>query len=248
MNQLEASGLVKVYDKVPVVDHINLKITSGQIIGLLGRNGAGKTTTFLMLSGIIKPDAGQVMLDGEDIEALPSYHRAEKGLIYMPQQHSVFLKASVFQNLFLILELRYPESTAREKVDKLMDDFGLAYVKNSPAYQLSGGEKRRLEIARAMIMAPKFILLDEPFTGIDPITVIEIRKLIIKLRDSGIGIIITDHNVKDTFDITDNVYIIHNGKILSYGAPVDVVREQKTRELFLGYEFEWSHGDSLDHH
>jgi lipopolysaccharide export system ATP-binding protein len=165
----------------------------------------------------------------------------------MPQQHSVFLKATVFQNLFLILELKYPETEAREKADQLLEDFGLVYVKDSPAYQLSGGEKRRLEIARAMIMAPKFMLLDEPFTGIDPITVIEIRKLILKLRDTGIGIIITDHNVKDTFDITHTVYIIHKGKILSHGAPVDVVREEKTRELFLGYEFEWSHGDSLDH-
>lgn len=248
MNQLEASGLMKVYDKVPVVNHIDLTISSGEIIGLLGRNGAGKTTTFLMLSGIIKPDAGRVMLDGENLEGLPSYQRAEKGLIYMPQQHSVFLKATVFQNLYLILELKYPEQTAREKANQLLVDFGLIYVKDSPAYQLSGGEKRRLEIARAMIMAPKFMLLDEPFTGIDPITVIDIRKLILKLRDSGIGIIITDHNVKDTFDITDTVYIIHKGKILNHGAPAEVVKEQKTRELFLGYEFEWSHGDSLDHH
>jgi len=248
MSQLEACGLVKIYDKVPVVNQIDLKIKSGQRIGLLGRNGAGKTTTFLMLSGIIKPDAGKVMLDDENLNGLPSYQRAENGLIYMPQQHSVFLKATVFQNLFLILELKHQESTAREKAGQLLADFGLTYVKDSPAYQLSGGEKRRLEIARAMIMAPKFMLLDEPFTGIDPITVIEIRKLVIKLKKSGIGIIITDHNVKDTFDITDTVYIVHKGKILSHGAPAEVVKEEKTKELFLGYEFEWSHGDSPDLH
>lgn len=240
MNTLKTEKLTKIYNKVPVVNKINLIIESGEVVGLLGRNGAGKTTTFLMLSGIVAPDSGNVFLDDENINNVPSYIRAEKGLIYMPQQHSVFMKATVFQNLFLVFELYQDESSAKKKAEELLEDFGLTYVKDSFAYQLSGGEKRRLEIARAMIMKPKFIFLDEPFTGIDPITVIEIQKIILKLRERNIGVIITDHNVKDTFDITDRVYVIHKGEILSSGNPHEIVREERTRELFLGYDFEWS--------
>jgi lipopolysaccharide export system ATP-binding protein len=151
----------------------------------------------------------------------------------------VFLKTSVFENLFQILELYHNEASARERTEALLEDFGLSYVRDSKAYQLSGGEKRRLEIARSMIMQPKFLFLDEPFTGIDPITIIEIQKLILKLKDRGIGIIITDHNVKDTFNITEKVYIIHRGEILSEGIPAEVVQEEKTRQLFLGTDFEW---------
>lgn len=244
MAKLSAVELTKIYNKIPVVNKINLNIKSGEIIGLLGRNGAGKTTTFLMLSGIIKPNSGDILFDNQCINKYPSYKRADEGLIYMPQQHSVFLKTSVFQNLFIILELNNDDIIAREKTMELLEDFGLSYVKNSMAYQLSGGEKRRLEIARAMIMKPKFMLLDEPFTGIDPITVLGIRKLILKLKEKGIGVIITDHNVKDTFDITDRVYIIHEGEILSSGNPIDVVKEKKTKELFLGDDFEWNKSDS----
>ncbi|MCK4943547.1 MAG: LPS export ABC transporter ATP-binding protein, partial [Candidatus Aminicenantes bacterium] len=211
-----------------------------EIIGLLGRNGAGKTTTFLMLSGIVKPNSGSVFLNNENINRFPSYIRAEKGLIYLPQQHSVFLKTTVFQNLYQILELYNNEENARQKAIELLKDFGLIYVKNSKAHQLSGGEKRRLEIARAMIMKPKFLFLDEPFTGIDPITILEIQKTIVKLKKRNIGIIITDHNVKDTFNITERVYIIHKGKILSKGSPSDVAKEEKTRNLFLGDDFEWN--------
>lgn len=236
---LRTHGLTKIFDKVPVVNHIALSVESGEVIGLLGRNGAGKTTTFLMLSGIIKPDGGQVFLNEENIDGLPSHQRAEKGLIYLPQQHSVFLKASVYQNLFMILQLYHKEADADQKAMELLEDFGLTAIKQSKAYQLSGGEKRRLEIARAMIMQPKFLFLDEPFTGIDPITIIEIQKIILKLKSRGIGIIITDHNVKDTFDITDRVYIIQKGKILSSGHPSQIVKEQRTRELFLGDDFEW---------
>ncbi len=239
MDTLKTDELTKIYNKVAVVNRMNLAIESGEVIGLLGPNGAGKTTTFLMLSGIIKPDSGKVLLNGEDIEALTSYFRARKGLVYLPQQHSVFLKATVFQNLFLVLELYHEEALAKEKAMELMEDFGLTYVKNSVAYQLSGGEKRRLEIARAMIMQPKFLFLDEPFTGIDPITILEIQKIILKLKERGIGIIVTDHNVRDTFDITDKVYIIHKGEVLSSGHPSQVVKEQRTRELFLGHDFEW---------
>jgi lipopolysaccharide export system ATP-binding protein len=238
-NTLVTIGLTKIYNKIAVVDAISLSIKSGDVIGLLGRNGAGKTTTFLMLSGIIKPDAGRVLLNGEDMNDLPSHLRSEKGLIYLPQQHSVFLKTSVFKNLFLILELYHDTVTAKIKAMELLDDFGLLGVKDSIAYQLSGGEKRRLEIARAMIKQPKFLFLDEPFTGIDPITILGIQKIILKLKERNIGIIITDHNVKDTFDITDKVYIIQKGKLLSSGHPAEVVKEERTRELFLGDDFKW---------
>lgn len=237
---LRTEKLMKIYDKVRVVNNIDLLAKSGEIIGLLGRNGAGKTTTFLMVSGIVKPDGGHVFLNDELIDHLPSYLRAEKGLVYLPQQHSVFLKATVYQNLFMGLELHYDKKVSEQKTMELLGDFGLLTVRDSFAYQLSGGEKRRLEIARAMIMKPCFLFLDEPFTGIDPITVIEIQKIILKLkRDHNIGIIITDHNVKDTFDITDRVYIIQKGEILSSGHPSEVVKEEKTRQLFLGDDFEW---------
>lgn len=239
MANLRTESLTKIYNKIPVVDHIDLNINSGEIIGLLGRNGAGKTTTFLMLSGIIKPNSGDVFLENKNIKNIPSYERAELGLIYLPQQHSVFMKATVYGNLFQILELKYDEKTAREKTEQLLNDFGLEYVRDSYAYQLSGGEKRRLEIARAIIMKPKFLFLDEPFTGIDPITILDIQKIVLKLKARGIGIIITDHNVKDTFDITDKVYIIHKGKILNYGVPAEIANEEKTKKLFLGDDFEW---------
>jgi len=238
-NILRTEHLTKIYNKIAVVDDMSLEIESGEVIGLLGRNGAGKTTTFLMMSGIVKPDNGNVLLNGENMNALPSHLRAGKGLVYLPQQHSVFLKATVFQNLFLVLELYNEKEIAKNKTMELLEDFGLLTVKDSVAYQLSGGEKRRLEIARAMIMHPKFLFLDEPFTGIDPITILDIQKIVLKLKERGIGIIITDHNVKDTFDITDRVYIIQKGRLLSSGHPAKVVKEELTRELFLGSDFEW---------
>lgn len=245
MDILKTEKLKKIYNKIPVVNNIDITIKSGEIIGLLGRNGAGKTTTFLMLSGIIKPNSGSVFLNEENIDTFPSYKRAEKGLIYLPQQHSVFLKTTVYQNLFQILELHNTEKIAHQKTGELLNDFGLMYIKNSKAHQLSGGEKRRLEIARAMIMKPKFLFLDEPFTGIDPITILEIQKTIVKLKKRNIGIIITDHNVKDTFNITEKVYIIHKGKILSKGSPSVVAGEEKTRNLFLGNDFEWNQADDI---
>lgn len=246
MNKLEATNLTKIYDRVPVVNQLSLSINGGEILGLLGPNGAGKTTTFLMLSGIVKPDAGHVRLNGEEMGPLPSHIRAEKGLIYLPQQHSVFLKATVFQNLFQILELYHEPRVAEKTALELLEEFGLTYIQESRAYQLSGGEKRRLEIARSMIMNPSFLFLDEPFTGIDPITILDIQKTILKLKNRGIGIIITDHNVKDTFNITDRVFVIHKGEVLSSGRPSEVVREPRTRELFLGNEFEWGAGESDD--
>lgn len=240
MDRLLTLDLTKIYNRVPVVDAINLEFMSGKITALLGRNGAGKTTTFLMMAGIVKPDSGSVELNGENVNGIPSYERSLKGLIYLPQQHSVFMKTTVFNNLFMVLEMHSPADEARQKTMDLLADFGLLTVKDSPAHQLSGGEKRRLEIARSMIMAPRFLFMDEPFTGIDPITIMDIQTIIMKLKTRGIGIIITDHNVKDTFYITDLAYIIHKGQILSSGTPAQIVQEEKTRQLFLGKDFEWN--------
>jgi lipopolysaccharide export system ATP-binding protein len=240
MDRLQTRDLTKIYNRVKVVDGINLEFNAGEISALLGRNGAGKTTTFLMMAGIVKPDDGRVVLNGEDVNDIPSYERSQKGLIYLPQQHSVFLKATVFRNLYMILEMYFSAAEARQKTLELLADFGLLTVQASAAHQLSGGEKRRLEIARSMIMAPRFLFLDEPFTGIDPITILELQKIILKLKNRGIGVIITDHNVKDTFFITDKAYIIHKGTILSQGTPAQVVKEEKTRQVFLGKDFEWN--------
>ena len=240
MDRLLTRDLTKIYNRVAVVDAINLEFRSGEITALLGRNGAGKTTTFLMMAGIVKPDRGSVELNGENVNGIPSYERSQKGLIYLPQQHSVFMKATVFDNLFMVLEMVNPAGEARQKAMELLGDFNLLAVKDSLAHQLSGGEKRRLEIARSMIMAPRFLFMDEPFTGIDPITIMDIQTIILKLKARGIGIIITDHNVKDTFYITDLAYIIHKGHILSSGTPAQVVQEEKTRRVFLGKDFEWN--------
>lgn len=239
MDRLLTKDLTKIYHRVKVVDGIDLEFNAGEISALLGRNGAGKTTTFLMMAGIVRPDGGRVILNGEDVNDIPSYERSQKGLIYLPQQHSVFMKTTVFRNLYMIQEMYFSAAEARNKTLELLADFGLLAVQDSPAHQLSGGEKRRLEIARSMIMAPRFLFLDEPFTGIDPITILELQKIILKLKNRGIGIIITDHNVKDTFFITDVAYIIHKGSILSRGTPAQVVKEKKTRQVFLGKDFEW---------
>ncbi|MCU0237421.1 MAG: LPS export ABC transporter ATP-binding protein [Acidobacteria bacterium] len=240
MDRLRTRDLTKIYNHVAVVDRIRLDFVSGAVTALLGRNGAGKTTTFLMMAGIVKPDAGGVELNGASVDGIPSYERAQKGLIYLPQQHSVFMKASVFDNLNMVLQLYVPEAEARSRALELLGDFGLLEIRDSMAYQLSGGEKRRLEIARSMIMKPRFLFLDEPFTGIDPITILDIQKIILRLKARGIGIVITDHNVKDTFFITDTAYIIHKGRILSSGTPAEVVREENTRRVFLGKDFEWN--------
>lgn len=240
MDRLRTRDLTKVYDRTAVVDRISLEFAAGTVTALLGRNGAGKTTTFLMMAGIVRPDGGTVELNGEGVDGIPSFERAQKGLIYLPQQHSVFLKATVFENLLMVLQLYAPEAEARTRALELLGDFGLLPVRDSRAYQLSGGEKRRLEIARSMIMKPRFLFLDEPFTGIDPITILDIQKIVLKLKERGIGIVITDHNVRDTFYITDTAYIIHKGRILSHGTPAEVVREENTRRVFLGQDFEWN--------
>lgn len=243
MGTLKTLDLVKIYNKRPVVNKLNIEFKKGEITGLVGRNGAGKTTTFLMVCGIIKPSSGSVIYDGAIINLLPSHERAKKGLVYLPQQHSIFMKATVFDNLYQILELKI-ESKAKAKriAEKLLDEFGLTYVTKSRGYHLSGGEKRRLEIARAMIMEPDFLFLDEPFTGIDPITVIELQNIVKGLKEKGIGVIITDHNIKDTFSITDSVYVIHQGKILGFDRPEKIVKMKHIKKLFLGKDFEWEKG------
>lgn len=237
--RLSTRQLCKRYDGRLVVDHIDMDVKSGEVVALLGRNGAGKTTTFLMLAGIVSPDSGEVEIDDFSIASWTSAERSKQGLIYLPQQHSVFMKASAFDNLFMVLQLYREENQARVDAEQLLLEFGLLDVRDSEAYQLSGGEKRRLEIARAMIMSPRFLFLDEPFTGIDPITIQEIQRTITGLKEKGIGVIITDHNVKDTFFISDRVTVIHQGKVLSSGTPAKVVAEPNTRKLFLGESFTW---------
>ncbi len=238
-SRLVTRGLCKSYDGRLVVDHVDIEVTGGEIVALLGRNGAGKTTTFLMLAGIVAPDSGSIELDGTPIGTMNSAERARSGLVYLPQQHSVFMKATAWENLYMVLQLYRDPFRAKSEAEELLDEFGLIDVRDSQAFQLSGGEKRRLEIARAMIMSPRFLFLDEPFTGIDPITIQEIQRTITRLKNKGIGIIITDHNVKDTFFITDRVTIIHQGKVLSSGTPAKVVEEPVTRRLFLGEAFSW---------
>jgi lipopolysaccharide export system ATP-binding protein len=239
MVELSTANLTKIFNHVTVVNNLNLHFASGRITALLGRNGAGKTTTFLMLSGILRPDHGDVIYAGQRINDVPSHRRADLGLIYMPQQHSIFTKTTVYDNLFLTAQLTMDNAAARQRVAGLLEEYGLGEVRASHAYQLSGGEKRRLEIARSMIKNPTFLFLDEPFTGIDPITIIEIQKIVTRLKEKGIGVIITDHNVKDTFYISDEAYIIHKGNILSHGTPDKIVAEPNTRDLFLGQDFTW---------
>ena len=236
---LQTVGLTKSYNRQTVVDEVSLDFHAGEIVGLLGPNGAGKTTTFLMIAGIVRPDTGKVLLNGEGVDDLPSHRRAEKGLLYLPQQHSIFTRATVRQNLIMVLELFHDRAESRRRADELLEEFGLTKVAGSLAMQLSGGEKRRLEIARAMIRSPRFLFLDEPFTGIDPITILDIQQVILALKQRGIGIVITDHNVQDTFFITDTVYILSQGRILSSGRPGEVVKEEQTRALFLGHDFAW---------
>jgi len=235
---LEARRLVKSYGSRVVVKGADVTVRSGEIVGLLGRNGAGKTTIFQMVVGLIRPDGGSISLDGVDISREPTHRRAEVGLTYLPQESSVFLKAAVIDNLRLALELQPGSARAWEtQARELLDEFGLLPLAAQSAHSLSGGERRRLEICRALILKPKFLLLDEPFTGIDPLTIAELQKIMTALKGRGIGILLSDHNVRDTFKIADRVDIIDEGEILIEGAPQDVGRDRKARERFLGMEF-----------
>jgi lipopolysaccharide export system ATP-binding protein len=238
MLKLQAADLRKSYRGRKVVDNVTLDIQQGEVVGLLGPNGAGKTTTFYILVGLARPDYGRVLLDAEDITDLPMYLRARSGISYLPQEPSVFRKLTVEENLLAILEtLSLTAEQRRDRVEELLSQMGLEGVRYSRAYVLSGGERRRLEIARSLVLSPSFVLLDEPFAGIDPLTVIDIQKIIADLSGAGIGVLITDHNVRDTLAVTTRAYIITEGKILASGTPPEVAANPDVRRLYLGEGF-----------
>ena len=221
-----------------MVNAVNMEIKNGQVVGLLGPNGAGKTTTFYMIVGMIKPDKGSVFLDDEDVTDYPMYLRARKGVGYLPQETSVFKKLTVKQNIMAILEMVSTSKSIREKqADMLLDELGIKHLKNQKAHFLSGGERRRLEITRALATNPSFILLDEPFAGIDPLAVIDIKNIIIHLKQRGIGILISDHNVRETLEVCDKAYILSDGKIIESGKPEQIVNSETARRIYLGDEF-----------
>src|SRR6188472_318658 len=238
MATLRTHNLTKSYGGRTVVRGVSLEVTSGEVVGLLGPNGAGKTTTFYMTVGLTAPDAGRVTLDGQDVTDDPMYVRARKGLGYLPQEPSIFRGLTVEQTVLAILETLPPTSVERwQRARDLLAELGLTTVANSPAYTLSGGERRRAEITRALVMAPKFMLLDEPFAGIDPIAVTDIQKIIFHLKDRGIGVLITDHNVRETLRITDRAYIVHDGVIFKSGTPDSLADDDEVRRIYLGTEF-----------
>jgi lipopolysaccharide export system ATP-binding protein len=235
---LAVVSIAKSYDKRPVLTDVSVTVGRGEVIGLLGPNGAGKTTCFYSVMGLVKPDSGRIMLDGDDITGLPMYRRAVLGLGYLPQETSIFRGLSVEKNILTVLELVEPDKAARQKrLDQLLDEFGLTRLRESPAMALSGGERRRAEIARALAADPSIMLLDEPFAGIDPISISDIRDLIRQLKDRGIGVLITDHNVRETLDIVDRAYIIYDGRVLFTGSPEDLVADANVRRLYLGEGF-----------
>ena len=235
---LIADSIIKNYGHRQVVKGVSLRVKSGEIVGLLGPNGAGKTTTFYSLVGFVSPDGGAIKIDGEDVTEYPMYQRARKGLGYLAQEPTVFQGLTVEENLRAILERFIPnKDEQRQKAKELLEEFGLWRLEGQQAWTLSGGEKRRLEVARAMIQKPKIILLDEPFVGIDPITVGELKQTIFKLKEQGIGVLITDHNVRETLPIIDRAYLMFDGKILLDGTSQELVDNPKAREIYLGEDF-----------
>lgn len=239
MLKLRAVDLRKSYRGRKVVDDVNLEIQQGEVVGLLGPNGAGKTTTFYILVGLARPDYGRVLLDAEDITDLPMYLRARSGISYLPQEPSVFRKLTVEENLLAVLEtMPLTPEQRRDRIEELLVQMGLEGVRYSQAYVLSGGERRRLEIARSMVLSPSFVLLDEPFAGIDPLTVVDIQKIIADLSGAGIGVLITDHNVRDTLAVTNRAYIINGGRILAAGSPATLSNNAEVRRIYLGEKFQ----------
>ncbi|MCB9295893.1 MAG: LPS export ABC transporter ATP-binding protein [Lewinellaceae bacterium] len=237
--RLRSENLVKIYGRREVVRNVSLEVHQGEIVGLLGPNGAGKTTTFYMVVGFIKPNEGRVYLEGEDITDLPMYKRAKAGIGYLPQEPSVFRKLSVEDNVRAVLEMtRLTRQEQRERLEELIDEFGLERVRKSRGDTLSGGERRRTEIARALATNPKFILLDEPFAGIDPIAVEDIQYIVAKLKTKNIGILITDHNVQETLSITDRAYLMFEGSILKAGTAEELAADEMVRKVYLGKNFE----------
>lgn len=235
---LDVKNLGKTYGNKPAVRDISFSVNPGEAIGILGPNGAGKTTTFYMLMGLIKPDYGQISLKGKDITYLPMYQRARMGLGYLPQEASIFRGMTVEENLMSILETIDPITVNRHnRLEELLADFSITHLRNVPSVALSGGERRRVEIARSLASSPLFMLLDEPLAGIDPIAVGEVRNLIAKLKDRGIGVLITDHNVRETLGIVDRAYIIHDGMVLEHGEPDKIVKSKAVKEVYLGEQF-----------
>ncbi len=235
---LAAHGVGKTYRKRPVVRNVTIELRRGEAVGLLGPNGAGKTTTFYMIVGLVKPDTGSISLDGADITSLPMYRRARLGIGYLPQEASVFRGLNVEQNIMAALEVAEPDPDRRDvMLDELLGEFGIGHLRRTPALALSGGERRRVEIARALATQPAYILLDEPLAGIDPIAVNEIRELVGHLKDRGIGVLITDHNVRETLGIIDRAYIMHDGQMLMEGRPDEVVAHKDVRRFYLGERF-----------
>ena len=242
-NRLVVSGLQKTYGKRTVVQDVSLEVSRGEVVGLLGPNGAGKTTSFYMIVGLIPSDAGTIDLDGMDISRLPIHRRAALGLSYLPQEASVFRKLNVEDNIRAVLELQnvngkpLSKDTIQDKLDSLLNELQIEALRENPATSLSGGERRRVEIARALATDPQFILLDEPFAGIDPIAVIEIQRIVRFLKQRGIGVLITDHNVRETLGICDRAYIINQGSVLAKGVPEEIIEDESVRRVYLGENF-----------
>jgi len=238
MQILSTVELTKSYKGRKVVDDISLRIAQGEVVGLLGPNGAGKTTTFYIIVGLTRPDSGRVLLDGVNITEFPMYVRARNGISYLPQEPSIFRKLTVEENIMAVLEtLPLTSHQRRERLEELIEDLGLQQVRRSEGYMLSGGERRRVEIARSLVISPSFILLDEPFSGIDPLTVQDIQRIIVRLKGTGIGVLVTDHNVPYTLQVTDRAYIINNGRIFRAGSPEELGNDAEVKRVYLGDNF-----------
>ena len=238
MSRLETKEISKTYRGRRVVDDVSVLLEQGEVVGLLGPNGAGKTTSFYMIVGLISPDSGSILLDGQDITSLPMYQRARRGISYLPQEPSVFRKLTVEENLMAILETQSLRARERrERMEQLIDELGLGKVRRSRGYMLSGGERRRVEIARSLVINPSFLLLDEPFSGIDPIQVLELQRIIFDLKRQNIGILMTDHNVRETLMVTDRAYIINNGRLFRAGSPEALERDPEVKRIYLGESF-----------
>jgi lipopolysaccharide export system ATP-binding protein len=239
MATLRTENLTKSYGGRTVVRRVNLDVASGEVVGLLGPNGAGKTTTFYMTVGLTGPDSGRVILDGQDVTDDPMYIRARKGIGYLPQEPSIFRGLTVEQNILAILEtMGLDAAERRSRLRALLAELNLTSLAHAPAYTLSGGERRRVEITRALVVSPKFMLLDEPFAGIDPIAVTDIQKIIFHLRDRGIGVLVTDHNVRETLRIVDRAYLVHKGKVLTEGTSEFLIQDESARKFYLGEDFD----------
>lgn len=239
MSVLYAEHLAKSYKNRQVVKDVSLTVRTGEIVGLLGPNGAGKTTTFYMIVGLVRHDQGKIRLDDLDISVLPMHDRAKQGIGYLPQEASIFRRLSVYDNLMAVLQIRKDlnDQQRRDRANELIDEFHIEHIRHSLGQSLSGGERRRVEIARALAANPKFILLDEPFAGVDPISVIDIKKIIVNLKDRGLGVLITDHNVRETLDVCERAYIVGNGKMIASGTPTEVLENPEVKRVYLGDQF-----------